>query len=74
MDDLFYYGLNRVEELIGDMDKITRVQIRENLRIMTTGYNLQKNRVKQAQNAEIEVCEKYKALTEKLKSSETNKD
>ena len=74
MDDLFYYGLNRVEELIGDMDKITRVQIRENLRTMTMGYNMQKNRVKQAHNAEIEVCEKYKALKEQLKSSETSND
>ena len=74
MDDLFYYGLNRVEELIGDMDKITRVQIRENLRIMTTGYNLQKQAAEKARGFERFLIKKCEALKKQLKSSETTND
>ncbi|MBR3408155.1 MAG: hypothetical protein IKG86_04865 [Paludibacteraceae bacterium] len=67
MDDLFYYGLNRVEELIGDMDKITRVKIRENLRVMQMGYNLQKHAAEREEGFGKFMLKKYKALKKQLK-------
>ncbi len=74
MDDLFYYGLNRVEELIGDMDKITRVKIRENLRVMQMGYSLQKQAAEQAKGFEKFWIKKCEALKKELESSETTND
>ena len=71
MDDLFYYGLNRVEELIGDMDKITRVKIRENLRVMQMGYNLQKHAAEREKGFGKFMLQKYKTLKRQTKSSET---
>ena len=50
MDELFFYGLNRVEDLIEDidMDKTAKGKIRENLRAMCVAYEKQRNAAQQA--------------------------
>jgi hypothetical protein len=52
------------------MDKITRVKIRENLRIMQMGYNLQKHAAEREKGFGKFMLNKYEALKKQLKSSE----
>ncbi len=50
MDELFFYGLNRVDDLIDDteLDKTVKGKIRENLRAMCVAYEKQRSAAEQA--------------------------
>ncbi len=74
MDELFFYGLNRVEELIEDMDKITREKIRENLRVMFRGYDLQRQEVQQAKELKKTLWKEHEDLQKLLKEQGMTND
>ena len=74
MDELFFFGYNRIEEIIKDIDETTRVRIEENINVLFVAYGRQKRRAKQAEISVVEVSEKYEALKRQLKSSETTND
>lgn len=50
MDELFFYGLNRVDDLIDDtdLDKTVKGKIRENLRVMCVAYEKLRSAAEQA--------------------------
>jgi hypothetical protein len=50
MDELFFYGYNRVDALIDDtdLDKTVKGKIRENLRAMFVAYEKQRSAAEQA--------------------------
>ena len=62
MDELFFYGLQRVEELIDDIDTITKVKIRENLRVMYEAYDKQRQKAKHAECFEDDLRVDYDAV------------
>ena len=74
MDDLFFYGLSRVYDLIEDMDKTAKEKTRENLRAMCVAYEKQRNATQQARSFERNISQRYEALKKQLKSSETTND
>lgn len=67
MDELFFYGLTRVNDLIEDMDKTTEGKIRENLRAMCVAYEKQRNATRQARSFEMDIRKKYEDLKKQLK-------
>ncbi len=72
MDELFFYGLNRIQEITEDMDKTTVEKIRENLRVMFRGYDLQRQKVQQAKELERHLWKKLEALQKQLKKQLKN--
>ena len=68
MDELFFYALRRVDDLIEEKDEKTEWQIRENLRAMCVAYEKQRNATQLAKSLEKDIRKKYEALKKQLKN------
>ena len=76
MDELFFYGYNRVNALIDDteLDKTVKGKIRENLRAMCVAYEKQRSATRLAKSFEKDIRKKYEDLKKQLKRNKTTND